>query len=92
MHVLAVTGADIAVYAVLACIVGVILAAVVVCGLKGKYGMIAGGLIVHVLWYVGAIRLAKPNSWWARRFYSGSKLEEAQARAQKGGFLNKPQP
>jgi hypothetical protein len=51
--------------------------------MKGKPGMALAGLVVHVTWYIGAIRLAKPNSWWARRYYVGwneDKLERAIAR------------
>src|SRR4051794_38242803 len=91
MDVIAFGGADLAVVVVLAGIAGAVVASLVVCGLKGKYGMIAGGLIVHPLWYVGAIRLAKPDSWWARRKYTGAKLEEARARAARGGFLSPAQ-
>ena len=49
-------------------------------GLKGKTGMLPLGLLFHPIWWVAAIRLAKPNSWWARRFYDESKLARAQAR------------
>jgi hypothetical protein len=52
----------------------------IICLLKGK---IATGLIslpVPFIALVGAIRLAKPSSFWARRFYSGRKLARAQER------------
>ncbi|HWL32524.1 MAG TPA: hypothetical protein VNP89_02865 [Gaiellaceae bacterium] len=55
-------------------------ASIVICAMKGKWGMVFGGVVLHLLWYVGAIRLAKPNSWWARRFYDASKLATAQSR------------
>ena len=51
--------------------------------LKGKPGMALAGLVIHVTWYIGAVRLAKPNSWWARRYYVGEdddKLQRAVAR------------
>jgi hypothetical protein len=53
--------------------------------LKGKYWFAFLGIvgILNVLWWVGAVRLAKPKSWWARRYYVGDrahKLEEAIAR------------
>lgn len=53
--------------------------------LKGKFGFAFAGIIgvLNFLWWVGAIRLAKPNSWWARRYYVGDrahKLQEAIAR------------
>lgn len=52
----------------------------IICLLKGK---IATGLIslpIPIVALVGAIRLAKPSSFWARRFYSGRKLARAEAR------------
>jgi len=52
----------------------------IICLLKGK---IATGLIslpVPVIALVGAIRLAKPSSFWARRSYSGRKLAKAEER------------
>jgi len=52
----------------------------IICLLKGK---IATGLIslpVPFIALVGAIRLAKPSSFWARRFYSGRKLARAEQR------------
>ena len=48
--------------------------------LKGKPWLAAVGLIVHLCWYVGAIRLAKPDSWWARRYYGADKLHRSQLR------------
>jgi hypothetical protein len=53
--------------------------------LKGKVGFAFAGIIgiLNFLWWIGAIRLAKPNSWWARRYYVGNqahKLQEAIAR------------
>jgi hypothetical protein len=50
--------------------------------LKGKFGFAFAGIIgvLNFLWWIGAIRLAKPNSWWARRYYVGDregKLEES---------------
>jgi hypothetical protein len=49
-------------------------------GLKGKYGYLAVGVFIHVLWWIGAIRLAKPDSVWARRFYAPDKLDRAYVR------------
>ena len=52
----------------------------IICLLKGK---IATGLIslpVPLIALVGAIRLAKPSSFWARRFYSGGRLARSQER------------
>lgn len=48
----------------------------VVCILKGKPLLALLGLFTSVLGLVGAVRLAKPGSWWARRRYpSGSRKD-----------------
>lgn len=57
-----------------------VLALIVINVLKGKYDMAAIGLVVHVTWYAGAIRLAKPGSWWDRHLYQG-KRESKHVRA-----------
>jgi hypothetical protein len=52
----------------------------IICLLKGK---LATGLIslpVPLIALIGAIRLAKPSSFWARRFYSGDKQARSQER------------
>jgi hypothetical protein len=48
--------------------------------IKGK--LITGliGIVVPVVAVIGALRLAKPSSVWARRRYSGAKLNRAQHR------------
>jgi hypothetical protein len=51
----------------------------VVCFLKGKRFAGIVGLFVPAVALVGAVRLAKPDSRWARR-YERSKLERSQAR------------
>jgi signal peptidase I len=50
-----------------------------VTALKGKWGMLVLGLVFWPAWVLGAIRLARPNSYWARRFYD----EEKRARAER---------
>lgn len=49
--------------------------------LKGKAKLGAFGVFVPVLAILGALRLAKPGSLWARRFYSADKLDRSRARA-----------
>lgn len=46
------------------------LALSVVCLLKGKIVTGVIGVVVGIVSLVGAIRLAKPRSWWAKRFYA----------------------
>ena len=58
----------------------VLLAYTVICLLKGKIATGLIGLVVPVTSLVGAIRLAKPESYWARRFYPAAKQAKARAR------------
>lgn len=50
-----------------------------VCVAKGKpfFALFVFGFFGTI---AGAIRLAKPDSWWARRFYAPEKVEQARAR------------
>lgn len=42
--------------------------AVVICLLKGKFWMALFGFFVALVALVGAIRLAKPDSYWGKRY------------------------
>jgi hypothetical protein len=55
-----------------------------VCFLKGKPILGAAGLLVPFVSFVGAVRLAKPRSPWARWFYRADKLERACSRYDTG--------
>jgi hypothetical protein len=55
------------------------LALAVVCFLKGKKFAAILGLFIPAVALIGAVRLAKPGSRWARR-YEGGKLKRSQAR------------
>ena len=48
-----------------------------VCCAKGKFWLALLFFIGPLIVGVGAIRLAKPKSPWANRFYSREKMEEA---------------
>lgn len=50
---------------------------------KGRYFLGVAGIVVPFLALVGALRLARPHSPWARRFYKpgSAKLAKAEARA-----------
>lgn len=56
------------------------LAMAVICFLKGKLSTGLIGIVVPVVAFVGAVRLAKPRSTWAVRRYRDQKLERAQRR------------
>jgi hypothetical protein len=55
-------------------------ACVVICELKGKHGMAGLGVFISVVAICGAIRIAKPQSWWARRYYGDEKMKIALSR------------
>lgn len=47
---------------------------------KGRFALAAAGLLVLPAGAVGAFRLARPESLWARHLYSEPKLAQARAR------------
>jgi hypothetical protein len=52
------------------------------CALKGRRVYAVGNLLIvgSLAGWLGAARLAKPESWWARRFYGAEKLAQATRR------------
>jgi hypothetical protein len=55
--------------------------ALAITALKAKWGLVILGLLLTpIFWWIGAIRLAKPNSIWARHRYDDAKRDRAQAR------------
>lgn len=63
-------------------LISVNLAFALVAFLKGKRKLGAFGIVVPGVAVLGALRLAKPGSLWARRFYSTSRLERSRMRAE----------
>ncbi len=61
-------------------VISVNMAFALVAFLKGKAKLGAFGVFVPGLAVLGALRLAKPSSLWARRFYRGAKLDRSRAR------------
>jgi hypothetical protein len=49
---------------------------------KGKFKLGSFGVFLPGLALVGAVRLAKPTSLWARAFYTGDKLDRSRRRAE----------
>jgi hypothetical protein len=52
-----------------------------ICVLKGKYRTALFGLFLPPVGVIGALRLARPSSIWARHRYRGKRLERATRRA-----------
>lgn len=44
---------------------------------KGHRAVFVGFLIMGMIWIVAACMLARPSSWWARRFYGPKKMQRA---------------
>ena len=59
---------------------------VVVCYLKGKLFVGTVGIFVPLVALIGATRLAKPGSPWARRQYAANPLKLERARRRDEGF------
>lgn len=51
----------------------------IVCWLKGKKLWATVGFFIGWHW-IPAFRLAKPRSWWARRYYGEDKMRRSRAR------------
>jgi hypothetical protein len=51
----------------------------VICLLKGKITTGVIGIVISVAAFVGAVRLAKPGSWWATRRYASRPRRAARA-------------
>jgi hypothetical protein len=51
----------------------------VICLLKGKIVTGVVGIVIGIVAFVGAVRLAKPGSWWATRRYAGRPRRAARA-------------
>ena len=62
------------------------LAGLVVTALKRKWGSLVVGFVFTPVWWVAATRLARPNSWWARRYYGAAKVERAERRSSSGRY------
>jgi hypothetical protein len=65
-------------------VLAVDLALSVICLLKGKVTTGVVGVVISVVALVGAVRLAKPGSWWAARRYASRPRRAARA-AQRYG-------
>jgi hypothetical protein len=49
--------------------------------LKGQWVLFAAGwFTVGVVWWIAALRLARPDSWWSRHLYGPDKLARTQSR------------
>jgi hypothetical protein len=65
---------------VVAIVIAVVLLCMVVSVMKGKYKLALFGAFIPVFAVVAALRLARPESRWAKRRYGPEKLARAEAR------------
>jgi signal peptidase I len=70
------------VYALLAIYVVVVLAAGLITALKGKWGTFVVGFFSFA-WLFGALRLARPGSFWDRRLYDERQRQRARRVAKR---------
>jgi hypothetical protein len=56
----------------------------VICMLKGKITTGILGIVIGLVAFVGAVRLAKPGSWWAMRHYASRPKRAARAARRYG--------
>jgi hypothetical protein len=54
------------------------LGCLVICGMKGKWGFVVLGFILPVFWVIGAVKMAKPMSWWASRYYGDVAMSDSE--------------
>jgi hypothetical protein len=52
----------------------------VLSAMKGKWVFFILGWFSGIFWIIGAARLAKPNSYWAKRRYGQLEMAEAERR------------
>jgi hypothetical protein len=69
-------------------VVGIVLA--LVCAAKEKFWLALGSLLIWPIGAVGAFRLAKPHSLWARRFYRDERLKRSNGRYPGAGADSAP--
>lgn len=63
---------------------------VALCVVKGKLRLALFSIFVPLIGWVGAIRLARPRSRWAKRRYSPQRLAKAEARAARSDARWRP--
>ena len=63
---------------------------VVICFLKGKLLWGVFGIYIPFVSIFGAIRIAKPDSWWARKRYDEAKMERSRKRYAPEEKVHKP--
>jgi len=61
-----------------------------ICVLKGKYRTALFGLFLPPVGVIGALRLARPSSIWARHRYRGKRLERATRRRHRSALGPSP--
>jgi hypothetical protein len=62
-------------------VVGLFLGPVTVAEMKGNSILVgAGWFTLGITWWIAAVMIAKPESWWARHSYGPRKLARAEAR------------
>lgn len=53
-----------------------------------RAAFLLGFLFVGAIWVIAACRLARPTSWWAKRFYGLDKMRRAEERFGSGRSIS----
>jgi hypothetical protein len=61
-------------------LIGGLLALATICAMKGKWVFFVLGWFFGIFWLIGAMRLAKPGSRWARTRYDPVDMARAERR------------
>jgi hypothetical protein len=60
---------------------------VTVSEMKGHDWLVGfGWLTFGITWWIGALKLARPESWWARHLYGPRKMTRAEDRYEENPF------
>lgn len=58
--------------------IAIALTLLIICALKGKWGFALLGFLFPLLWAIGAVKIAKPRSWWAKHYYGDVSMSRSE--------------
>jgi hypothetical protein len=73
-------------------LIAALLGFAVICAMKGKWVFFVLGWFSGIFWMIGALRLGKPNSYWAKRRYGEAEVREAQRRFHREARVDGEKP
>ncbi len=73
-------------------LIAALLGFAVICAMKGRWVYFILGWFSGIFWMVGAFRLGRPNSYWAKRHYGETELREAERRFHRAATVDADKP